>query len=136
MSASFFDSNVLIYIASEDSTKAELAEDLLAAEQAVISPQVLNECAHVLRRKLRRSWAEIHGFVGQLALTATLHPVTGETTQLGLRLAERHGFSVWDSMIVASALQCDARILWTEDLHDGLLVDGRLRIANPFAGRP
>lgn len=47
----FMDSNVVLYLLSEDSTKADKAESLLKAGP-VISVQVLNEVTHVCRRKL------------------------------------------------------------------------------------
>jgi len=55
------------------------------------------------------------------------------THQKGLLLAERYGLSVWDSMIVAAALAADCDTLFSEDMHDGLMVDGSLTITNPFA---
>lgn len=132
MNGNFFDSNVLIYVASELSEKANIAESLLLAEPPLMSAQVLNECAHVLRRKLRHDWIDIVKFIERLTLTGTVRAITVETTRRGLQLAERYRFSVWDSMIVASALEAGAEVLWTEDMHDGLVVDGQLRIANPF----
>jgi predicted nucleic acid-binding protein len=47
-------------------------------------------------------------------------------------LAERYGFSIYDSMIAAAALLADCDTLWSEDMQDGMLIDARLRIANPF----
>jgi len=35
-------------------------------------------------------------------------------------------------MIVAAALETSCNTLWSEDMQDGLLVEGRLRIVNPF----
>ena len=48
-------------------------------------------------------------------------------------LAERYSFSIYDAMIVASALVAGCTTLWSEDMQDGLLVEGQLRIINPFA---
>jgi predicted nucleic acid-binding protein len=59
-------------------------------------------------------------------------PLDVATHENGLRLAERHGFSVYDAMIVASALLCGCRVLLTEDLNDGQQVEGFLTIENPF----
>ena len=53
-------------------------------------------------------------------------------SRTGLALAERYGLSIYDAMIAASALHADCDTLWSEDLHDGIVLDGRLRIANPF----
>lgn len=60
-------------------------------------------------------------------------PLTLDILQSGLRLAERYGFSIYDSFIVAAALAADCDRLWSEDMQHGMLVDGRLRIANPCA---
>lgn len=50
----------------------------------------------------------------------------------GLRLARRYRLSVYDGMIVAAALTANCDILYSEDMHHGLIVDGRLQIVNPF----
>ena len=49
-----------------------------------------------------------------------------------LVLAERYGLSIYDAMIAASALDAECDTLWSEDMHDGIVIQGRLRIANPF----
>lgn len=51
---------------------------------------------------------------------------------MGIDIAERYGFSVYDGMIVAAALEAESEILWSEDTHDGLTVFDRLKIVNPF----
>ena len=55
-----------------------------------------------------------------------------EAQDTGLAIAERYGLSTYDAMIVFSALQADSNVLWSEDMRHGMLIDGRLRIANPF----
>jgi predicted nucleic acid-binding protein len=35
-------------------------------------------------------------------------------------------------MIAASALHADCDTLWSEDMQDGMAVDERIRIVNPF----
>jgi predicted nucleic acid-binding protein len=59
-------------------------------------------------------------------------PLTLAIHQSGLRLAERYGFSIYDSFIVAAALAADCDTLWSEDMQNGMVVDDRLRIVNPF----
>ena len=61
-----------------------------------------------------------------------VHPVTVETHETGLALAERYGLSIYDAMIAASALHAECDTLWSEDMHDGMVIQERLRIANPF----
>ncbi|CCV07204.1 PilT protein domain protein [Mesorhizobium metallidurans STM 2683] len=131
MPGSFFDTNVLVYIAAGDPVKADQAEMAIAAGGA-ISVQVLNELANVARRKMRLSWMETHMFLSTLRGLLTVHPVTIETHETGLALAERYGFSIYDAMIAAAALHAGCDTLWSEDMQHGMALDEGLRIANPF----
>ena len=133
MPVSFFDTNVLVCIASGDTAKADRAEAAVAAGGA-ISAQVLNELANVARRKTQMSWAETHAFLATLRDLLMVHPVTLETHDTGLRLAERYGLSTYDAMIVAAALQAGCDTLLSEDMQHGMTLDEGLRIINPFHG--
>jgi predicted nucleic acid-binding protein len=132
MPGSFFDSNVLLYIASTDQAKADRAERLIA-EGGTISVQVLNEIANVARRKMTLSWDETRAFLSMVRALLPVEPLTTALHDTGLAMAERYGFSIYDAMIVAAALQADCETLWSEDMQHGLIVEGRLRIADPFA---
>ena len=134
MPASFFDANVLVQIASEDTVKADQAEALLA-DGGAISVQVLNELANVDRRKMRMPWAETHALLTLFRGLLTVHPLTVEVHDTGQDLGERYGFSTWNAMIPASALYAGYAgydTLWSEDMHHGLVLDEGLRIVNPF----
>ena len=134
MPGSFFDTNILVYLASGDSKKADRAEAVLR-DGGAISVQVLNEVANVARRKMRMSWQETHGLLSSLRGLLTVHPVTIETHDLGLALAERYDLAIYDALIAASALLAECDRLWSEDMHDGMAIDRRLRIVNPFRER-
>ncbi len=131
MPGSFFDTNVLLYIASSDSAKAKRAEAVIGRGGA-ISVQVLNEIANVARRKMRMSWQDTHVLLSLLRGLLTVHSVTVETHETGLALAERYNLSIYDAMILAAALDADCDTLWSEDMQHGMTIDSRLRIANPF----
>ncbi len=131
MPGSFVDTNVLIYLASDNPAKADRAEKIVGAG-GVISVQVLNELANVARRKMRLSWSETHMFLSSVRELLTVHPITVEVHEIGLELAERYGLSVSDAMIAGSALNARCETLWSEDMRPGLVIDSRLRIVNPF----
>lgn len=131
MPAEFLDTNILVYLAAADPQKRAGAKRLLA-DGGVASVQVLNEFATVARRKLNLDWPEVRETLKLIRSLLEIHPVTAETHETGLDLAQRHGFHVYDAMIVAAALIAGCDTLWSEDMHDGLLVAGRLRILNPF----
>jgi predicted nucleic acid-binding protein len=131
MPGSFFDTNVLIYIASGDAAKADRTEAIIGGGGA-ISVQVLNELANVARRKMRMSWEDTHAFLSLLRGLLDAHSITVETHETGLALAERYNLAIHDAMIVASALAADCDTLWSEDMQHGMVLDGRLRVVNPF----
>jgi predicted nucleic acid-binding protein len=131
MPGNFFDTNILVYIASSDAVKADQAEAAIGRGGA-ISVQVLGELANVARRKMQMSWTDTHLFLGMMRGLLTVHPVTLEIHEKALALAERYGFSIYDAMIAASALQAGCDILWSEDMQHGMALGEGLRIVNPF----
>lgn len=131
MPGSFFDTNVLVYIASDDPAKADRAETLVASG-GVISVQVLNEVANVARRKMRMSWADTRAFLDLLRGLLTVHPLSVETHEIGLALAERYELSIHDAMIAASALLAGCDTLLSEGMQHGMRLSEGLRITNPF----
>jgi predicted nucleic acid-binding protein len=56
-----------------------------------------------------------------------------EIHDLGLEMAERYGFSIYDGLIVAAAVRTGCAILSTEDLQQGQVND-QLTIQSPFGG--
>lgn len=133
MSRAFLDTNVLVYAVSQGDPRERLAMAALA-EGGVIGLQCLNEFAAVARRKLGFSWDEVRRAVASfLDLSPAPQPLTLAAHQAALGLAARHGFHIYDALIVAAALQAGCDRLLTEDLQDGLVIEGRLTVRNPFA---
>ena len=127
----FIDTNILLYLLSSDTEKADRAENILSAG-GVISVQVLNEMANVALRKLAMSWTEINEVLMLIRAVCPTEPLTVETHDRGRLVAERYELSVYDSMIVAAALLAGCETLYSEDMQDGLQIDKKLRICNPF----
>lgn len=130
MADAFFDSNVLLYRLSDDDFRAGRANEFLE-RGGVVSVQVLNEFTAVARRKLRLSIPEIRDVLDVVRLLCDVVPLELETHDRALELAERYKFSIYDALIVATAMRADCTTLWTEDLHHGQKI-GRLTIRNPF----
>ena len=133
MPGNFFDSNVPLYLAAGADEKAERAEALLA-DGGWASVQVLNEVANVGLRKFDMTVRQVEMFLAGLRDTLEIVPVTTEVHDLGLRIRERHRFAFYDCCIIAAALLAECDTLWSEDMHAGLVIDGRLTIRNPFTG--
>jgi predicted nucleic acid-binding protein len=127
----FFDTNVLLYLLSADVAKADRAETLLL-QGGVISVQVLNEFTAVAIGKLRMPWSEVNETLDTVRGICRVEPVSTETYDQGRELIARYSLSVYDAMIVASAILAGCEVLYSEDMHDGLRVLDRLTIDNPF----
>ena len=98
-----------------------------------LSVQVLNEFVAVARRKLDKSWEEVRRALDILRVFCPEPvPLTVETHERAVHIAERYGYSIFDSLIIAAALHIGASTLYSEDMRDGRAIDG-LTIRNPFA---
>ena len=126
----FFDTSVLLYLLSDDQAKAERAEALLASG-GVVSVQVLNEFASVAARKARMSLPEIREAMVGIRAVCSARPLDSETHERGLDIAERFGFSIYDSLILAAAKLAGCGIVYSEDMQDGQSVEG-ITVRNPF----
>jgi predicted nucleic acid-binding protein len=126
----FFDTNVLLYLTSAEAAKADRAEELIASG-GIISVQVLNEFAAVALRKLGMEFGEVREVLATVRAVCAIVPVDIETHELGLDIAQRHRFSVYDALIVAAALRAGCKILYTEDLRHNQKI-GAMTIRNPF----
>ena len=127
----FFDTNVLLYLALLDPQKADRSEELLLAG-GVVSVQVLNEFVAVSRRKARRPWNEMADVLDAVRINCSIMPLTVEVHERALLLLDRFKLNIYDANIVAAALLAGCTTLWSEDMHDGLIIDG-LTIRNPYA---
>ncbi len=81
---------------------------------------------------MRMTWPETQAFLSAIRGLLTVRPITVETHETGLAVAERYDLSTYDAMIAASALQADCKILWSEDMQDGMSLGEGLRVINPF----
>jgi len=127
----FLDSNVVLYLLSDDTAKAVRTEQLLKTKP-VISVQVLNEVTHVCRRKIAMSWSEIDQFLALVRGFCTLVPLTEATHDEARRIAERYHYHWYDACIVASASLAGCRTLFSEDMHTGQVLEQGLTIRNPY----
>ncbi len=134
--AQFLDTNVLLYSISRDpaeSDKRARAIALLEDDSSSLSIQVLQEfyvqatrasradaIPHELAAGLIEAWSRFHVQDMNLAVLNS-----------ALRIRQKHGFSYWDSAILAAALVASCDRVYTEDLAHGQVVDG-LTVINPF----
>jgi predicted nucleic acid-binding protein len=130
----FFDTSVLLYLLSNDARKADRVEVLLA-QRGVISVQVLNEFAAVAMRKVGLPLRDIKEILDTIRTVCSVEPLTATTHDRGMEICERYKFSFYDSVMIAAALIAGPKVLYSEDLQHGQVIDRQLRVVNPFLAR-
>ncbi len=105
---------------------------LITASLVTVSAQVINEFVAVTIRKNIHPREDTLRFAGEFMDLFTVIPVDETVIRSSFDLMMKHGYSSWDSLIVAAALQSRVKILYSEDLHHGHVIEDRLTIINPF----
>ncbi len=130
---SFLDSNIVIYCyTSTEPTKKAKAIEVAEGDDVFISTQVLQETANTLRKKFGKTWPEISLVLQELTQNFRVHINRENTILDATRIAEKYGFSFYDSLVVSAALQNGCKTLYSEDMQNGQMIDGTLKIVNPF----
>lgn len=128
----FLDSNVILYLNDETgSLKKEKVKSLLK-ENPVISSQVVFECLNVCLRKFKYPKEKAILFATSLFKTCVVTSDEKETCILAIELFSKHQLQAYDSKIIASAIDAGCTILYSEDMQNGLVIDSKLTVINPF----
>ena len=115
----FIDSNILIYAHTlQDENKMKIAQGILSSKQIIIAnTQGINESINVFIKRFKIFLNNIQNIIEQTFLFVTIKTINSETIQLGLEICKNYYFSYYDSLIIASALQNECSILYSEDLQ-------------------
>ena len=135
----FLDTNIFVYtlLASEPRKKVravQLLEQALASHTGCVSYQVIQEFANVSLRKFAQCFSvhECKQFIDAAMQPLNRVASSPELFEAALNLHDETRYSFYDCLVIAAALQAGANVLYTEDLQHNQLIDGRLRIVNPF----
>lgn len=130
---SFIDTNILVYCYSSDEPeKREVALNLVKSSNAIISTQVLTEFSNTMKKKFGLTWDEISVVIRETTSNLLIHINMTDTILQACQIASRYGLSFYDSLIISSALEKRCNIIYSEDMHDGLVINEILKIVNPF----
>lgn len=127
----FFDTNILVYLISAQSVKRDRAKAVMAG-RGTINVQVLNEFVAVASRKYRVPWPTIREVLSTIKAVCHVDPLSIKTHDRAVTLAERYRFGIYDSLIIAAALEAGCSVLYSEDMQHSQIIEG-LTILNPFA---
>ncbi len=129
----FFDTNVLVYCyTATEPNKKSVAVDLAQSPDAWVSTQVLQELSNTLRKKFGKDWAEITLTVDEVCQNFEVFTNQPDTLRDAIRISDRYGYSLYDSLILSSSIAIGCKIVYSEDMQNGQVIDGSLTIVNPF----
>ena len=126
------DTNILIYSHDKsDMRKQDIARTLLDLSP-LISTQTISEYINVLKRKMTIAKDELIALCMENLYDCTIHTVNIYTLKLARYFVQCYDLQIFDSIIVASAIEANCNILYSEDMHHGLEINGCMKILNPF----
>ena len=129
----FFDTNIFVYLYSEDEPeKQSVALNIFDRFHCVTSTQVLNEFCSVCLRKLGMPSNEILKSIREITENCELCYIDMTTIQNALSLNNKYGYTYYDCLVLASAILYGCKCLFSEDMQHNQLIEGRLKIINPF----
>lgn len=130
----FVDSNIFLYAFTgkeEEIDKHKISSKIILGD-INISTQVINEVSSNMIRKLKFSNSEVREFVESCYGRYNIINFSQELFVMASEIRENYNISYYDSMIVSAGLKADATVLYSEDMQDDLVVNGSLRVINPF----
>lgn len=131
----FIDTNILVYATlQDDRLKHDQAVSFIASlkgSPVFISTQVTSEL-YVALLKHGIDDSDIVKTLKQIAATFNVISISLDTVASAWDLRRKSHYSYWDSLILASALESDCRILYTEDMQHAQVIEKKIKIINPF----
>jgi len=126
------DSNVVIYNhAGNDPRKRSISRKFLRSNP-VISSQVLSEYLNYMKNKYKAEKRKLIRTCARWLRRCIFQPVSRSTVELASRLIDKYDFQLFDGIIVASALEANCGVLYSEDMQHGQVIEASLKIVNPY----
>jgi predicted nucleic acid-binding protein len=127
----FLDSNILVYLMDKDLVKREIVLAFVS-KKYIISTQVVAENVNACMRSLKLSKEKSYNHGIELLEKFNVVLLNPSTFHSAFKISNKYQLSWWDSLIVSSALENNCEILYSEDMQDGLVIESKLTIINPF----
>ena len=129
----FVDTNVLIYLYSQDEPeKKQVSHDIFNKFYCIISDQVINELSNVLIRKFQIKPLEVIKVIDEIIANCEISLLYVDIIKKALNIVDKYGYSYFDSLIIAIAIESECKLLLTEDMQDGQNIEKQLIITNIF----
>jgi len=130
----FLDTNILVYAFSTNDPRKPVAEELVV-KGGTVGIQTLNEFVNVERNKVGESWDTVLKWLRIIRILCPPPvPLTAETHHRALQIAQTTGYHLYDSLMLAAAIEASCTVFYSEDMQDGRALD-LITIRNPFTRR-
>ncbi|WP_413671148.1 PIN domain-containing protein [Mucilaginibacter sp. Mucisp86] len=106
----------------------------IIADNPIFCSQNLSEFINVCLRKWKFSKHKVADLIKMYLQQCVYVPVNEPMMLRALEIMNKYDFQLFDSIIVATALESGCSILYSEDMNDGQIIDSQLEIINPFKG--
>jgi len=117
---------------ADNAPKQRAARKIIDEFSCVVSTQVLNELCSIFTRKHPIPVEELQKIIAAIRVSCEIDAVDNAAIDEALRLVKRYDFSFFDCLMLASALCCGCEYIFTEDIRDGQIINGILKIVNIF----
>jgi predicted nucleic acid-binding protein len=130
----FLDTNILVYLYSiDEDDKRDISCKFVNNADCVTSIQTMNEASNVWFRKHSLGKIEIAKYLDEIeSVCDEVMLIRRKTLNLAMDIKERYGYSFYDCLMLASSTEANCTMILTEDMQDGQIIDGKLKITNPF----
>lgn len=129
----FIDTNILIYYTGKEFAKQKIARNIIYSENELfVSTQVINEFINVCYKKLKLDSYKINNIIVLLRKIIYIKMISEDTIINAIRLKNIYNYSYYDSLILASALENECEIIYSEDFQNSQQIESKLRIINPY----
>jgi predicted nucleic acid-binding protein len=126
------DTNILLY-ALDDFYPQKQAEAIqIIADNPVLCSQNFSEFINVCLRRWKFPKHKVADLIKMYLQQCVYVPVNEPVMLRALDIMNKYDFQLFDSIIVASALESGCLVLYSEDMNDGQIIDSQLKIINPF----
>ncbi len=129
----FVDTNIWLYMMDEsDEVKQNLSKRLINKNSVVITTQILNEISVNLIKKYGYTEMMIRGFVEKVYEKHKVIDMNAKIFNTASLFREKYYLGYWDSVVIASAYETGAAMVYSDKIKDGLVIEGRLGVINPY----
>ncbi|HEY9864067.1 MAG TPA: PIN domain-containing protein [Candidatus Obscuribacterales bacterium] len=129
------DTNLWVYLYSQNSqNKSVKVRELVNNNftSIIISTQILGEFYNVMIKKKLKPKDEAKQIILEMVTNFTIVEIDVLKVITALDINSKYGYTYWDSLVLATALQQNCNILYSEDMQANQLIEQKTIIINPF----